>query len=273
MEAKQLSDPLLLAFATSHPDSFAALLANRDMSQLAQLAGQLPVATAAAIAARLPSWQLTTLLATLEPARVCDMLVTAPMDEAVALVSHLHVSRYNTLRAACPPGQRRILLSLLEFPSHSLAALATTDFIRVAADTTCAAFAEQLANSMDTRSKPVLVVDGQGRYRGLVALQSVFARRNRSRPVGDVALAVEPLNGLTDAATALTARVWARYPELPVVDHHHRLLGIVSREALERVTGEDFSLAFSLESVISELSVGYLNLCGRLLEAVLGRHK
>lgn len=272
-EQAPVNDPLLLKFAADHPEDFAALLANRDTLEVTELITGLPDDYASSIAARLPSWQLTRLLADFEPERLCRLLLSAPMDEAVALVSHLHVSRYPALREACPPEQRAILAELLEFPSHSLAALATTDFIRVSAETSCAEFAEQLANSTDTQLKPVLAVDRQGRYMGLVNLQAVYARRNRTKKVGEIASKVEALNGITDAASALTARQWMHHSEVPVVDQHHRLLGVVERGALERVAGKDSSLELSLEGIASELALGYLNLCGRLLEAALGQRK
>ena len=268
-----VNDPLLLQFAGDHPEDFAALLTNRVSLEVAQLIDGLPDEHASSIAARLPSWQLSRLLTDIAPERLCQLLLTAPMDEAVALVSHLHVSRYPALREACPPDQLATLSELLEFPSHSLAALATTDFVRVSAATLCADFAEQLANSMDIELKPVIAVDRQGKYLGLVNLQAVYARRNRARKVGEIASRVEALNGITEAASALTARQWSNHSVMPVVDQHHRLLGVVERGALERVAGQDSSLDFSLEGIASELAVGYLNLCGRLLEAALGQRK
>jgi Mg/Co/Ni transporter MgtE len=273
MGQEELTDPLLLRFAGDRADDVAALLAGENLTDLAEFIGALPEATAANIAARLPSWQLTGLLAVLEPESLCGMINAAPVDDAVALIAHLHESRYEALVAACPEGSRRSLQQLLQFPSHSLAALVTTEFVRVTSDTACKTFTEQLANSDNPSSGPVLVVDRKGKYIGMAELQAVIARKNRSRTAGDVAVKVTPLNGMTDAATALTAREWARHPELPVVDLQHRVLGIVSRDALLRVVGDDAPMNFSMERMLSELANGYLNICSRMLEAVLGRPK
>lgn len=271
MGQEELTDPLLLRFAGDRADDVAALLAGAELPELSEFIAALPEATAAKVAARLPSWQLSGLLAVLEPERLSAMINAAPTDGAVALIAHLHESRYEALLAACPEGQRQALRHLLQFPSHSLAALATTDFVRVTSNTLCKTFAEQLADSDNPSFGPVLVVDSKGRYLGMAEVQAVIARRNRSRTAGDVAVKVTPLNGMTDAATALTAREWARHPELPVVDLQHRVLGIVSRDALLRVVGDDAPMNFSLERIVSDLATGYLNICSRMLEAVLGK--
>jgi magnesium transporter len=268
-----LTDPLVLRFAGDRPDEAAALLADSELGELAELIEDFPDGTAASVASRLPSWQLTGVLGQLAPEKLSRMIVAAPTDEAVAIISHLNESRYEALMTACPPEQQKALQRLLEFPPHSLAALATTQFIRVIAETPCGAFAEQLANSPRPQAGPVLAVDAQGVYLGMVDLQAVFARRNRTRAVGEIAIAVEPLNGLTEASTALTSRQWTRHTELPVVDIQHRLLGIVSHAAVRRVAGDDSPMSFTAEKIFSELATGYLNICARVLESAIGRPK
>ncbi len=201
MSQASLNDPLLLQFSRHRPDDVAALLGNSDAAELVEFIDGLPDEVAAGIAVRTPSWQLATLVAQLDPARLCSMITSAPTDEAIALISHIHASRYTTLTSACPADRLDALQRLLEFPSHSVAALVTTHFIRVTADTLCGSFADQLSNNPRPQGGPVLVVDKRGKYLGMADLQRVYARRNRARPIGEVASEVEPLNGLTEVAT------------------------------------------------------------------------
>ena len=267
------TDPLLLDFASSRPDEFAASLAMANLRELAELILALPTRTATVVATRLPSWQLTGMLGILEPEQVCELLLTARTDDAVAIVSHLQESRYPAILEACPEDRRLTLRQLFDYPSHSLAALAGTGFIRVEAGTSCEEFARQLAVNEDTRPRPVLVVDSQGRYQGLLSVQAAVSRKNRSRSVGEVATQVEPLSGMTSAESALKSRLWTRYTELPVVDGRHRLLGVVSRGTLQRVSDDPSGAEFSTERLFAEMASGYLNTCARLLEAMLGRSK
>jgi len=266
-----LPDPLVLKFASTRPDEMAGLLANSVASDLSEFFAMLPAQTAAGVAARLPSWQLTGLLGNLEPQLVSGMLLKGATDDAVAIVSHLHESRYQPILDASAPRERSVLAQLFDFPSHSLAALVTTRFIRVIADTPCSAFCEQLSSNSDTRPRPVLVVDGKGKYQGLLNLQAVYSRKNRTKTVAEIADPVEPLMGQTDAATALDSRLWMRFTELPVVDKRHRVLGVISRAALLRVVGEGVPREFTLERMFLELAGGYLNTCSRLLESLLGK--
>jgi Mg/Co/Ni transporter MgtE len=216
---------------------------------------------------------MTRLLSVLEPSLIGSMLTVAAQDDAIAIVSHLHDSRYPAIVDATPADAQRKLHQLLDYPSHSLASMVTTGFIRVDAATPCGTFCDQLSQSTDTRPRPVLVVDAQGRYEGMISLQTLYARRNRIRPVGEVANKVEPLSGLTSAESALSSRLWLRFTELPVVDRRHRLLGVVTRASLQRVAGHDTPTEFTLDRMVGELAAGYLTLCGNLLESVVGHRR
>lgn len=269
----QLDDPLLLQFAAGRPDEMATLLANSDLVELSELIESLPLSAATMLAARLPSWQLTSLLGKLEPDLLARMLTSASVDDAMALVAHLHESRYSAIIETVSEPERRSLHDLLDTSTSSVASLATPDFIRVTQDTLCGAFSEQLSASNDTKPRLILVVNKQGKYCGILNLQAAYSRKNRARQVGEVATAVTPLNGSTIANTALMARQWSRYPELPVVDGRHRIQGVVSRASLERVTGDTTAREFSLERVLSDLATSYLNICARVLVAALGKTK
>jgi predicted transcriptional regulator len=117
------------------------------------------------------------------------------------------------------------------------------------------------------------VVDQQGKYRGIVSLLAIYSRKNRSQLVGQISVPVEPLNGNMAAGQAITAKQWMQYAELPVVDSRHRILGVVNRASLERISHGVAPMEFSLERVLAELATAYLNLCARILESVFGRSK
>ena len=268
-----LDDQLLLQFAADKPEEMAALLTSHELAELAELIEGLPLATAASLMVCLSSWQLTGLLRTLDPGLVGRLLLTAQGNEAVALASHLHESRYPAVLDTVSTRQRRTLYELLEFPTHSGASLVSKEFIRVQQDTLCSDFNEQLSANSDTSPRTILVVDEEGRYQGMLSLQAVIARKNRPLPVGDVADSVEALNGFTNVRTALSARQWMQYSELPVVDGRHRVVGVVSRSTMTRVAGDSNVVSFDLERVFAELASAYLDVCARMLESILGKPK
>jgi Mg/Co/Ni transporter MgtE len=264
-------DALILQFASSRPEELAGLLANSKLREIAELVTSLPVETAAKVVARLPSWQLSSLLGILQPEFICRMLVETATDDAVAIVSHLHESRYPDILSSSSGKDRSLLQHLFEFPSSSLANLVTTNFIRVGADKLCAAFCEQMSERADPQPRPIVVVDQHRKYLGILNIDRVYARRNATRTVGEIAIPLEALSALTDAATALTSRLWLHHTELPVVDERHRLLGVVGRASLLRVVGQSAPTGFTLERIISELAASYIDICSRLIATVLGK--
>lgn len=266
-------DKLVLQFAETRPDDVALLLADTDPEELISLLSCLPHASSAALAARLPSWQLAGVLTRIDAEYLSAILLAAPMDDAVALVAHLHESRYPGLLSASKDSQVLELRRLLEAPLHTVASLATTRFIRVDESTTCSAFGDQLSRSNETRPRLIIVVDKLGKYRGLLDLQSIYAFRNRALSVGEIAREIEPLNGVTEAQTALSAILWLKFTELPVVDNKRRLLGVVSRASLQRLAGESPPMAFTLDDVLADMSAAYLFTCSSLLEVLLGKSR
>lgn len=264
-------DALLAHFAANRPEEMASALSAADQVAVAGFIRDLPAGTDAMVAARLPSWQLTALLATLAPDTIGRMLLAASTDDAVAIVSHLSDSRYPALLEAAPEEQRAALRQLLEFPAHSIASLATTAFVRVSEQTRCRDFGRQLSEGSEPVAGPVVVVDGAGRYLGLVNAHALYRRRNAGRTLGDVAVSVAPLSGAADIATALDSRLWTNYPDLPVVDRQHRLLGVVNRAALLRVAGDREPAPYSVERLFADLAIGYLDTCSRVVESLLGR--
>ena len=174
-----LEDPLLLRYARSRPGDLAIALADAVPEELVEFIGSLPPEVSPPVLARLPSWQLRRLLENLEPCLLATLLQVASNDEAVAIVSHLEARRYPAILETVPAAEQGPLRAVFEYPTHTLAHLATSDFVRVVGGTSCAACCEQLANSADTRPRPVLVVDEQGRYEGIANLQAeVVAHRS-----------------------------------------------------------------------------------------------
>lgn len=266
-----MNDPLVLQFAHEKPAELAAVLGSSNLGELVEFFLTLPVDTAAILATYLPSWQLAALLRRLPPEHIATMLVNASTSDAIAIVSHLPESLYPAILSSCRQEDKLGLRKLFDFPTHSLASLATPNFISVEANQNCELFARQLSHYDDTSPKPIIVVDEKGKYLGILSTQAVISLKNRKKKVVDVMLRVEALSGMTSADTALGSRLWTQHLELAVVDNQHRLLGVVNKALLQRVTKGSMVAEFSTERLFSELATDYLNACGKLLESILGR--
>jgi len=266
-------DALLAHFAASRPEEMANALSAADSESLTTFLRDLPAGADAMVAARLPSWQLSHLLHAMAPADIARLLLDASTDDAVAIVAHMPETRYAGVLEAAPENQRDKLGQLLAFPSHSLASLASAAFVRAAGHTPCRDLGRQLSQRSEPVTGPVVIVDASGRYLGLVEAHALYRQRNAGRTLGEVAAPVAPFSGATDIGMALNSRLWARYPDLPVVDHRQRLLGVVNRAALLRVAGSRELEPYSVERLFTDLAIGYLDTCGQVVESLLGRPK
>lgn len=265
------NDPFILHFAREKPDELVGILSGANTADIAQLLAELPAASAADLAARLPSWQLSSLLNKLSPEKIKELLIAASTSDAVSIVAQLPEFRYAAILDASDESEKSTLRRLFDFPSHSLASLAVPQFISVEAHLSCEEFSRRLTQNEDTRPYPIFVIDDQRKYLGRLFPQAIFPMNNRKKPVREVMTRVEALSGMTSAESALNSRLWTQYLDLAVVDSRHRLLGVVNRNLLQRVAGSHTRSKFSTERLFSELAIDYLNACSHLLESFLGR--
>ena len=263
------SDPLLARFAATQPAELAGLLGEVETDELLQLVQLLPAKAVARLAASLSSRQLSRLLAELPPEVIGELLGEAQGDDAVALVSHLRESAYPQVLAVSGKARRKLLTRLFDFPTRSVAAMATTDFIRVKGDTRCDNFLTDLGLNEEATVAPIYVVNEQGLYTGVLNPLTLISRKNQKRRVQDIAFFVPALSGRMPAATALKSTQWSQYVNLPVVDGKKRLMGTVKRSQLEKVVPGTRAERYELERVLIDAATHYLAFCEHLLKLLL----
>ena len=260
------SDPLLESFAAARPRELASLLADAEIDEVCELLRQLPEPLAAGLAADLPSRQLARALKALSPTEIGSLLVSASHEDAIALVSLLSEARYSDILQASPTSRRRQLRRLFEFPSHSLGALASPDYIRAIVSMRCDDFLEQLRAHEEFTQQPIYAVDGAGIFKGEINPLAVISRRNQKARLVDIVDHIDPLSSEISAGAALKSRLWARHQYLPVVDGKGHLLGSVRRQTLLKRVPKSRTEVVGLESILTEIAMGYLEFSERMLK-------
>ncbi len=260
------TDPLLEDFAASQPREMSALLADADPQEVCGLLRQLPAATAARLAANLPSRQLSRALKQLAASEVGELLCSAGHEDAISLVSLLSESRYVDILDACPASRRKQLRRLFELPSQSLGAFASPNYIRVQVDLGCAAFMQQLQSHEEEFQLPIYAVNSDGKYVGEVNPIAVIARKNQKSLIGDIVREVEPLSGQLSITAALKSRQWTRHRFLPVVDGKDRLLGSVQRHTLIKHAPRTRTESYGFERAITDVALSYFEFFERMLK-------
>jgi Mg/Co/Ni transporter MgtE len=264
-------DPLLLHFASTRPNDLAAALGGHPLDELTDFLASLPPHIAAPIVARIATHQLGELLSALPAASLGMILVSADHADSIAILSHLPASTYPAIVEAANTTDRSTLSRLFEFPTRTLSALASPDFVRVNADTTCGQLKSTLELLDGLEERPVFVVDAQSRYIGMLPAASVLPERNTHLPVDQVMRNVEPLTGQAPIASALGAAQWKQFRSLAVVDAGSHILGAVTLEQLERAVSKPDMTEYGIENMVGEIAASYMDLCADVLDLVAGR--
>lgn len=266
-------DILALRFAEQHADEVARLAAEEPTESIVSFLESLPPVTAAGVAARLTSRQLVPILKMLEPRAVAALLTSGQHRDRVAIFAHLPTASYSTILEAAPANTRDDLRRLFHFPQENLAALASTDFTRVTAETLCSVVKKELETAEGADDRPIIVVARDGTYQGILAPLAVVSNRNASLPVSNVMLAVDPLRGAMPVTAALSAPQWREHSALAVVDGEGQILGAITEAQLWLATGKQEPVPETLEHLVEEVAGNYLWVCAELFENVLGARR
>ncbi len=226
---------LSLDFATRHPDAFARILGAGEFEEIERLLAILPAERKAAIVARLPAPHIRELLESGHQ-RPADWLVDAPFDDAVTLLSRLPRDKRLALVNSLPDRNRqRRLLRNQQYPPHSIGALVGDIPLRVRPESPAADVLVELRKLDHESQGPVVVVDTDDHYLGVLDRWRLLLRSPPAGSVKDYLVAVKALRPETPVVEVAKNDEWHTRNWMPVIDHRRRVLGGVSRENVLRV--------------------------------------
>ena len=234
-------DPLSLDFAVRHPDSFARVLGRGSVEEAEQVVDQLPAPRRASIVARLPGPHVRRLLES-DAHRPAEWLTAAPFDDAISLLSRIPRERRLALvNSLGDRDRKRQLLRHQQYPSHSVGALVGDVPLRLNAETAAAEVLAELRTLGSKDPGPVVIVDADGRYVGVLDQWQLLMKHPPAGQVRDYAIAIRAVRPESSVTAVALDEQWHTRNWLPVVDHRQRVLGSVSREkivhAAEAVSG------------------------------------
>jgi Mg/Co/Ni transporter MgtE len=265
------SSPLKLAFARQHPEVLATHLATRSHDELLHALNGLPADAGSAVIAHLPHPQLIRLLASQSDETVTSWLSQAALNDALTLVLHLaEVRRANVLRGLPIRHMRRTLERLVVYPQKTVGALVDPTVVRLSAGTTLQDAIAMLRADQEQPQESIWIVDGDGRYVGLLDLGRALVAPSGQFRVEELAVRLEPLRAETALAAARDVTEWLKHPELPVVDHLDHLLGALSRERLMGALASEQPIEHGIVDGLTSLTNQYFRVLGLCLGDLLG---
>jgi Mg/Co/Ni transporter MgtE len=261
------SDRLTLAYANRYPEQFAAEIATAANAEQLEVLLGLPAAAAARVTARLPASAFM---------QICrqqrDQLITwlnaASFDDAVALLARIPRPDQRTLVSLIVDrATRRRVRQFLNFPAHSVGAVAAEVPVMVQADTPCQDLLTELISLGSRREQPIVLTDSEGRYSGILSVWRLALTADKSTTVKDCSLSnIEPVQPEMSVLSARNLRQWQHHAWLPVVDHEQRVLGFVTREQILGTSETIHSDAEIFRESIAVLCLRYFEVMAELLE-------
>ena len=218
-------------YTRRHPDEVAALLEEWDTADGAGVLERAPMAPATSVLAALTPGAATDLLDHVSGERAVGLLRGLDPAHAAVLAGRLPAEDRNRLLDGLPPVEARELRELMTYPADSAAALMTTRIPTFRPEAAAGEILARLRAGGAAGVTDVALVDGGGRFAGMVPLVALAAAdpdapaRPLARADGPVVKAMTPREDVVDLMTRTHTAT------LPVIDADRRLLGVVGHDA------------------------------------------
>lgn len=196
-----------------------------------------------------------------ERARVIESL---PLDVAARLLRLLPKAERERGLAACGRPYARSLERMLRFPEQTAGALMDPNPLTARTDAT----AGEVASSLDQRADDVLyVVDKRDKLAGMLAVRDLVRAPRDALLDTQMTRAAPHIRARADSEDILAHEAWHHHHQLPVVDRHGTLLGVLRYHTM-RALGRGRSRADPPGSLGLALSEMYWDVMSALVDAV-----
>lgn len=213
-------------YAEQYPEQFAQELAAYSVKEIADILSPLAGKTILKVSAHLGASQLYELVSN-SLLSADQVFAGASLDEASVLLTRLpRALSLQFVAALTNKSKQRELRRYLNYPPHSVGAIATSASLQFVETDLLSGVLNDLSQFDDRFEPAVVIVDATGRYAGVLDLWKVIGTLNSKMPVSRILSEVEPLRAEFEHSTAISNDQWATRNWLPVVDHQNRLVGI-----------------------------------------------
>jgi magnesium transporter len=175
--------------------------------------------------------------------KIADLLEEMPMDDAAEILSELLEGRAEDLIGLMEPDEAAEVQNLLSYPDQSAGRLMTTKVIRLEASWTV----EQALEAMRHIDKEVetlaylFVVNGNQQLVGVLPVWSLLTA-NPDVPIFEL-MDPDVISVGVETDQEEVARVLSQYDffAVPVVDHEHHFVGIITHDDVIDILVDEFS--------------------------------
>jgi magnesium transporter len=230
----------------THPADIAAHLSEMDSEDAWPLMKALPLDVQAEVFGYLHPEVQGPLIDRMSRKQVSALITEMDADDRADVFNRLSEEQQEKLMPGLAQVERENIRRLAAYEEGTAGAIMTSDYATLSPDLTARRAIEQLRHEAPDKETiyRAYVVDQQRRLIGTVRLQELILADTNQTIAG--IMEEDPLYVLVDEDQEQVARAIARYDILaiPVVDHDHHLVGIVTHDdaidTLEEEATEDF---------------------------------
>jgi magnesium transporter len=227
------AESLTHAFMRSHPAAAAQVLEAQPADEAAALFLRVPARIAAPVLEAMIPGAAARALGALEEGRAIELLAALGARQAAALLRRSPEPLRSRLLAGLPTGRALASRLLLGHSEDTVGAWADPEVVALPAQARTGDALER-ARRGEASVERVYVVGAGQRLLGSVSLGTLLRAGEQAGLDSLMTSATAALAARTPLAAAAAHPGWRRDSVLPVVEAGERLLGVLSRETLER---------------------------------------
>jgi magnesium transporter len=203
------------------------------------------------------------ILETSDRSETSQLIAEMAPDDRVDLIKQLEPETVDSLLPLIPTEERRDITRLSQYPEGTAGALMTTNVARLPESLTVWQALEEIAHQARDHETIyyVYIVDAENHLRGLIsARQLVTYLSTPDTPISELMQRDLVTVEATDDQEAVAAKVADyNFLAIPVVDHEHHLVGIVTHDDVIDVLREETEEDAYRAAGIAPLEEAYLN--------------
>ncbi len=263
---------LLQAFAVEEPDRFAQLLSSsHDLEEAVEVLNGIPDGSEGEVLTHLKPDAAERLLNGLPDELLATWLGNCPADVGRRLIGRLGPDRSEQIiQKINNASKRRALRRLTAFPAGSIGSLMRGQAMAIS-EAMPASEVETLLSEHHLASQcPLIVLGADDRVMGVLDLVAFIGNQDPHAPSGDFYSPVKAVHAESPLDSLAGRDVWQGCAALPVVDHHQKLVGYITRSQVEEALGSASGGSIFLDSAI-ELSSRYLQFLAFVMTLIISR--
>ncbi|RIK79662.1 MAG: magnesium transporter [Planctomycetota bacterium] len=203
------------------------------------------------------------ILETGDPAETSKLITIMAPDDRVDLLKQVEDDTVETLLPLVPTEERRDIARLSQYPEGTAGSLMTTSVARLPESVTVGEAIDELARQTKNHETIyyIYIVDDDNHLRGLISARQLLTHLGTpDERVADIMERDLVTVEATDDQEAVAARVADyNFLAIPVVDHEHHLVGIITHDDVIDVLREEAEEDAYRAGGIAPLEETYLN--------------